>query len=114
MARWRDDGARGPGGGPSPPALLLAVATFAIGPDAFIVAGLLPQIAHDLSTPIGSAGLVVSVFSVSYAISAPIVSALTARISRKTVLVGGLAVFTVANVLSALCTTLPTLLLTRV
>ncbi|HEY4211977.1 MAG TPA: MFS transporter [Steroidobacteraceae bacterium] len=114
MARWRDDGARGPGGGLSPHAFLLALATFAIGTDAFIVAGLLPQIAHDLSTPIGSAGLVVSVFSVSYAISAPIVSALTARISRKVVLVGGLAVFTVANVLSAICTTLPTLLLTRV
>jgi predicted MFS family arabinose efflux permease len=93
---------------------LLALATFAIGTDAFIIAGILPQISHDLTVTISSAGLVVSVFSISYAVGAPIVSALFSRIPRKAILVGGLAVFMVANILSAISPTLPVLLLTRI
>jgi len=42
---------------------LLAIATFAMGTDAFIVAGILPQVADALPVMIGSAGLIVSVFS---------------------------------------------------
>ena len=95
-------------------AFLLALATFAIGTDAFIIAGILPQISHDLTVTISSAGLVVSVFSISYAVGAPIVSALFSRIPRKIILVGGLAAFMVANILSAISPTLPILLLTRI
>ena len=95
-------------------AFLLALATFAIGTDAFIIAGILPQISHDLTVTISSAGLVVSVFSISYAVGAPLVSALFSRIPRKIILVGGLAVFMVANILSAVSPTLPVLLLTRI
>jgi len=101
-------------GGVSPRAFLLALATFAIGTDAFIIAGILPAIARDLKVSIGLSGLVVSVFSIAYAVGAPTVSALSARLSRKTVLVGGLAAFTIANILSAVSPTLPIMLLTRV
>jgi MFS family permease len=86
---------------------LLAIATFAMGTDAFIVAGILPQVADALTVTIGSAGLIVSVFSLSYAVSAPVVSVLTARVARKTILVGALMVFAAANVLSAMSATLP-------
>ena len=58
-----------------PRALILALGTFAIGTDAFIIGGILPRIAHDLSVSVGRAGLVVSVFSLSYAVGSPIVSA---------------------------------------
>jgi predicted MFS family arabinose efflux permease len=101
-------------GGIAPRALLLALATFAIGTDAFIIAGILPQIARDMKCDIGMAGLVVSVFSVSYAIGSPLISAVSARLSRRFVLVGGLAVFAVANILSAVSPTLPLMLITRV
>jgi MFS transporter, DHA1 family, inner membrane transport protein len=60
-------------------ALLLAFGTFAIGTDAFIIGGILPAIAQNLSASIGKTGLVVSVFSLSYAFGSPIVSALRAR-----------------------------------
>jgi MFS transporter, DHA1 family, inner membrane transport protein len=103
-----------PRGGIDPRAFLLALATFAIGTDAFIIAGILPPIAKDMKVSIGMAGLVVSVFSVSYAVGAPVVSALSARLSRRVVMVGGLSAFTVANVLSAISPTLPILLVTRV
>jgi MFS transporter, DHA1 family, inner membrane transport protein len=93
---------------------LLALGTFAVGTDAFVIAGILPGIPRNLSTSIQSAGLVVSVFSVSYALGSPIASALTARWRRQTVLVGGLATFALANVLSAISPTLILLLATRV
>jgi MFS transporter, DHA1 family, inner membrane transport protein len=95
-------------------ALVLALGTFAIGTDAFIIGGILPEIAHDLSASIGKTGLVVSIFSLSYALGSPIVSALSARWQRSTVMIGGLAVFSVANLLSALSPTLACLLATRV
>jgi len=100
--------------GIDPRAFMLALGTFAIGTDAFIIGGILPEIAHDLSVSIGKAGLVVSVFSLSYALGSPIVSALSARWRRSTVMIGGLAVFSVANLSSALSPTLGCLLATRV
>jgi MFS transporter, DHA1 family, inner membrane transport protein len=97
-----------------PRALILALGTFAIGTDAFIIGGILPRIAHDLSVSVGRTGLVVSVFSLSYAVGSPIVSALTAHWRRPTVLIGGLAVFSAANLISALSPSLACLLATRV
>ena len=94
--------------------LILALGTFAIGTDAFIIGGILPRIAHDLSVSVGRTGLVVSVFSLSYAIGSPVVSALTAHLRRPTVLIGGLAVFSAANLMSALSPTLACLLAMRV
>ena len=106
--------ANGKWAGINPYVLLLAAATFVIGTDAFIIAGILPQISTTLKISIGSAGFVVSVFSISYAIGAPLISASSAHLSRRLVVVGGLAAFTVANVLSAISTDLSILLLTRV
>src|SRR6202789_1296969 len=100
--------------GIDPRAFMLALGTFAIGTDAFIIGGILPEIAQDLSASIGKTGLVVSVFSLSYALGSPIVSALSARWRRSTVMIGGLAVFSVANLSSALSPTLGCLLATRV
>src|ERR1700744_3215390 len=87
-------------------AFILALGTFAIGTDAFIIGGILPEIAHDLSAGVGKTGLVVSVFSLSYALGSPIISALSARWRRSTVMIGGLVVFSVANLLSASSPTL--------
>jgi predicted MFS family arabinose efflux permease len=93
---------------------ILALGTFAIGTDAFIIGGILPQIAHDLSVSVGRTGLVVSAFSLSYAVGSPLVAALSARWRRSTVIVGGLAVFAAANLLSAVSPTFACLLATRV
>jgi predicted MFS family arabinose efflux permease len=95
-------------------AFLLALGTFAVGTDAFIIAGVLPEISTSLSSSVGAAGLVVSVFSIAYAIGSPVVSSLGARWRRSTVLIGGLGVFTLANLLSAASPTLAFLLASRV
>jgi DHA1 family inner membrane transport protein len=94
--------------------LILALGTFAIGTDAFIIGGILPKIAHDLSVSVGKAGLVASVFSLSYALGSPVLSALSARTRRSALIIGGLAVFSAANLLSASSPTLVCLLATRV
>jgi predicted MFS family arabinose efflux permease len=95
-------------------AFLLALGTFAIGTDAFIIAGVLPEIATSLSSSLGAAGLVVSVFSLAYAVGSPIISSLGAGWRRSTVLIGGLGVFAFANLLSAASPTLVILLASRI
>jgi MFS transporter, DHA1 family, inner membrane transport protein len=94
--------------------LLLALGTFALGTDAFVVAGVLPKVAADLEISLETAGWVVTIFSLTYGLGAPFLAALTNRISRHTLLLGSLLVFTLANVLSALSPSFEALLLTRI
>jgi predicted MFS family arabinose efflux permease len=113
--RMRDHGtSESQGAEIDPRAYLLALGMFAIGTDAYIVAGVLPQIADNLSTSLSAAGLVVSVFSLSYAVGSPIASAITTSWRRSIVLVGGLGVFALANLLSAASPSFASLLVTRV
>jgi MFS transporter, DHA1 family, inner membrane transport protein len=95
-------------------ALVLAVGMFAIGTDAFVIAGILPETAQSLSVSIEQAGLVVSVFSLSYAIGSPLLVALSGRCRRSTVLSGSLVAFALANLLSAVSPNLTFLLTTRI
>ena len=62
---------------------LLALGAFAVGVDAFVVAGLLPQIAADLSVSIEASGQVVTAYSLAYGLGAPVMAALTARLPRE-------------------------------
>jgi len=101
-------------GGTDRRAFLLALGTFAIGTDAFIIAGVLPEISTSLSSSLGATGLVVSVFSLAYAVGSPVVSSFGAGWRRSTVLIGGLGVFALSNLLSAASPSLPILLASRV
>ncbi|MBQ0868099.1 MFS transporter [Streptomyces smyrnaeus] len=76
---------------------LLATAT-----DEFIIAGVLPQIADDLNVGVPAAGQLVTVFAVVYALGAPTLAVVCARLPRRTVTAAGLALFVVANVAAAL------------
>ncbi|MER8028852.1 MFS transporter [Streptomyces bauhiniae] len=83
-------------------ACVLALGTFAVGTDAFVIAGLLPDISDSLGVSVGAAGQLVSVFSLAYALLSPVLAALTSHWSRRTVLITALAVFAVGNVMTAL------------
>jgi predicted MFS family arabinose efflux permease len=111
-----DSSAAGEGifGGIDRRAFLLALGTFAIGTDAFIIAGVLPEISTSLSSSLGATGLVVSVFSLAYAVGSPVVSSLSVGWRRSTVLIVGLGVFAFANLLSAASPSLAILLASRV
>jgi MFS family permease len=69
--------------------------------DAFVIAGVLPSIASTLKVSTASAGQLVTVFSLAYAVAAPILGALTAGWSRRTALVVALIVFALGNAVTA-------------
>lgn len=94
--------------------LVLATATFAIGTDAFVINGLLPEIARDLDVSRATAGQLVTAFALAYAVLSPVLSALTARAARNRVVLAGLAVFVLSNVLTALAPTYGVALASRV
>lgn len=82
--------------------LILALGTFAIGTEAFVIAGVLPGIATDLGVSVAVAGQLVTLFALAYAVAAPVMATLTAAVPRRALLVTAMAVFTAANVCAAL------------
>ncbi|MFJ3497244.1 MFS transporter [Streptomyces sp. NPDC086091] len=82
--------------------LALAVGAFGIGTTEFAMMGLLPDVADDLGVSIPAAGHQVSAYALGVVIGAPLLAAVTARMSRRTVLIGLMALFVAGNVLSAL------------
>jgi predicted MFS family arabinose efflux permease len=79
-----------------------ALGTFAIGTEGFMIAPLLPRLAQDLSVSLVAAGQLVTVFTLAYAFSSPILTALTGGISRRNLLIGAMLAFAAANVVAAL------------
>jgi predicted MFS family arabinose efflux permease len=96
------------------PVALLALGTFAIGTDSFVLAGILPQLSTGLDISEGAAGQVVTVFAITYAVAAPFLAVFTQRVPRKTLIAIGLGVFVAANVAGAFAPTLGVLLATRI
>ena len=98
----------------NPRIILLALGMFALGTDAFIVAGVLPVIARETGVSEGLVGQLITVFSLTYGLGAPFLAALTARWPRHRVLIGALGLLGLANLASALSPSFPLLLLTRI
>jgi predicted MFS family arabinose efflux permease len=98
----------------NPRIFLLALGMFALGTDAFIVAGVLPVIAQETGVTEGLVGQLVTAFSLTYGLGAPILAALTGRWPRHRVLMGALGLLGLANLASALAPSFPLLLLTRI
>lgn len=80
----------------------LALASFALGLAEFVIAGLLPNVARDLSVSGGTAGLLVTTYAIGVIVGALVVTTALSRIPPKTALVGLVTVFAGANLLSAL------------
>ncbi|MFF8770704.1 MFS transporter [Kitasatospora sp. NPDC015120] len=98
----------------SVPVPVLALGTFAVGTDAFVVAGFLPELAADLGVSTATAGQAVTVFAAAYALLSPVLATLTARLPRRRLLVGALLGLGAANLASALAPDLAVLLASRV
>ncbi|KJC58371.1 MFS transporter [Bradyrhizobium sp. LTSPM299] len=93
--------------------LWLAVAAFAIGTEAFVIAGLLPVIAADLQVSAAAAGQLVTVYALTYAVGSPILAVAFNNLDRRTLLALALTVFIAANLLAAMATTFVLLLASR-
>jgi DHA1 family inner membrane transport protein len=91
----------------------LAVGGFGIGTTEFVAMGLLPDIASSLNITEPIAGHVISAYALGVVIGAPVIASLTARLPRKALLLGLIAVFTLGNLASVLAPTYGTLMAAR-
>ncbi|MEU6968805.1 MFS transporter [Kitasatospora aureofaciens] len=94
--------------------LALAIGAFGIGTTEFVIMGLLPQIAGDYGVSVPTAGLLVTGYALGVVIGAPLMTVLGTRISRKTMLMLLMALFTVGNLLSAVAPSFPLMLAGRI
>lgn len=82
--------------------LALALGGFGIGTTEFVAMGLLPNIASSLEVSEPTAGHVISAYALGVVVGAPLIAALTARMSRRTLLIGLMAAFTIGNLATVL------------
>ncbi|SNY61019.1 MFS transporter [Enterobacter sp. CC120223-11] len=80
--------------------LALTISAFAIGTTEFVIVGLVPTIAEQLSVSLPSAGLLVSIYALGVAIGAPVLTALTGSMPRKQLLLALMVLFTAGNLLA--------------
>ncbi|MDC0771381.1 MFS transporter [Streptomyces sp. HD] len=92
----------------------LALGGFGIGLTEFLIAGLLPQVASSFAVSEAAAGRLISGYALSVAVGAIVLTAATARLPRKGVLVGLVALFVIGNLLSAVAPSYAVMLLGRV
>ena len=90
------------------------VTLFVIGTDLFVMSPLLPGIAQEYGVTTATAGLSVTVFSVTYMLVAPAIGAVADRLGRRTTLVVCLLAFAAANWLTAIAPGFVWLLASRV
>jgi predicted MFS family arabinose efflux permease len=93
--------------------LLLTIGMFTLGFDAYVVAGLLPEIGATFNINDSQTGQAVSVFTLCYALAAPVLATLLEGKPIRMILVVALAIFSIANAASALAPNFPLLLIAR-
>ncbi|MCK1996893.1 MFS transporter [Psychrobacillus psychrodurans] len=94
--------------------LALAVSAFAIGTTEFVSVGLLPLISNDLDISLTTAGLTVSLYALGVTIGAPVLTSLTSRMPRKSLLLWIMIVFIIGNGIAAGATSVTVLLIARI
>lgn len=80
----------------------LALGTFAVGTEGFMIAALLPNIAGALGVSVSAAGQLVTIFALVYAVCSPLLTALTAAWPRRRLLILVLLGFVAANLVAAI------------
>ncbi len=91
----------------------LALAAFAIGTEAFVIAGLLPIMAADLQVSLAATGQLITAYAITYAVGSPILAVLFSNFDRRTVVSLALCCFIAGNILAAVATTFGILMLSR-
>ncbi|MBN9075081.1 MAG: MFS transporter [Rhizobiales bacterium 65-79] len=92
----------------------LAVGSFTISTEGFVVSSLLPDIAADSGISIPLAGYLITAFALAYALGGPILATLTGRQERRPVIIWTMAFFVLGNLMAAFGSSFETLLGARV
>ena len=93
---------------------VLTAGNFLVATSFLSVAGLLDEIANDLSLSIQRAGMLIAAFGISAAVCAPALATLGSRIDRRKLLTGSMAVCALANLFAAFSHSYDQLMLARV
>ena len=93
--------------------LALAVGGFCIGTTEFVAMGLIQEISHNLHVSIPVAGHFISAYALGVTIGAPIIAILAAKVPRKTLLIGLMLFYGIANGVTALAHTYESMLISR-
>jgi predicted MFS family arabinose efflux permease len=96
------------------PLYWLALGTFAVGTEAFMIAGILPRIASDLGVSVPAAGQLVTAFAFCYAVSSPVLTTLFGGVNRRLLLILAMGAFMLANLLASSATGYWTLMGARI
>ncbi|MER8484875.1 MFS transporter [Mesorhizobium sp. M1322] len=96
------------------PLIALFIAAFAFGTTEFVIAGVLPQVADGLGVSIPTAGYLVSGYAGGIAIGGPLLTLATKTLSRKALLLGLAAAFTIGQAACALAPDFASMLLLRI
>lgn len=94
--------------------LALAISAFAIGSTEFISVGLMPLLVKSFGITVSQAGWTVSIYALGITIGAPLLTLLTGRFDRKTLMLGIMTLFVASNLLAAPAPTFTILLVARV
>ena len=92
----------------------LTAGAFGIGVTEFVIMGLLLEVSADFGVSIAAAGLLISGYALGVVIGAPVLTVLTERWPRKTVLLGLMAIFVAGNAACALAPSYGFLMAARV
>lgn len=93
---------------------LLTIVSFVVGMVELIIGGILDLVAHDLGVTLGQAGLLITIFSLTFAISAPVLSVLTARFERKKLTLVTLVIFLIGNLIAVFSPNYTILFISRI
>lgn len=90
------------------PAALIAltIAAFGIGTTEFVMMGVLPEVSGAFGVDIPTGGTLITAYAIGVVVGAPLITAVCARLPRKTVLLAMMLMFVVGNALFALAPTL--------
>ncbi|NRD79487.1 MFS transporter [Bacillus sp. BRMEA1] len=81
---------------------ILAIVSFVVGMAELIVGGILDLISNDLNISIGTAGELITIYSLVFAIASPILLTLTAKVERKRLSFISLLIFLLGNMVAFL------------
>ncbi|MDQ0245014.1 DHA1 family purine base/nucleoside efflux pump-like MFS transporter [Bacillus fengqiuensis] len=93
---------------------ILASSAFIVGIVELIIGGILDQIAADLHISISKAGQLISVFSLAFAVSSPVLLNATAKVERKKLYLWTLFFFLIGNLMAVFSPNYTVLLLSRI
>lgn len=85
--------------------ICLTLGAFAIGMTEFVIMGILPNVANDLSVTIPQAGQLITGYALGVAIGAPVLTIITNRIPQKPLLCILMAIFIIGNFIGAIAPT---------